>query len=285
MIKKRVAILGSGNIGMDLLYKVMRSPILTCTALAGRNSQSNGLQLARSLGITTYDRGIESLIENQNSFDIAFDATSAADHLIHWPIFQRLGKKVVDMTPSRIGEMIIPAINIDQASKHQNVNMVSCGGQASLPLAYAIAKTQKNIEYIEVVSSIASKSAGLATRANIDEYIHTTEDALRTFTKCPVAKAILILNPAQPPINMQTTVSAKLKEPDLTSLQPVINDIVDSIKKYVPGYDMIVPPVYEQDRIVVMVKVTGLGDYLPTYAGNLDIINCAAIITAEKFEL
>lgn len=282
MSKTRVAILGSGNIGMDLMYKVLRSPKLSCSFVVGRNESSAGLQLARSLGVPTSPGGIQFLEEAKGDYDLVFDATCAADHFAHWPVLQRLGKRVIDMTPSRIGDMVVPAINPEIARNSQNANMVSCGGQASVPLAYAIAKTQRNIEYIEVVSSIASKSAGPATRANIDEYVHTTEDALRTFSGCANTKAILILNPANPPINMQTTVSAKLAEPDLESLNREVSRIVESIKRYVPGYEMIVPPVCEQDRVVVMVRVTGLGDYLPSYAGNLDIINCAAIAAAEQ---
>jgi len=282
MRKLKVAILGSGNIGTDLLMKLQRSPNLEPTLFIGRNLLSPGMQKARDLGIPVSDASIEAISRDPHCCDLVFDATSAKDHLRHWPILERLGKRVIDLTPAKIGKMAIPAINLASSREETNLNMVSCGGQASVPLAYAMASTQKDIEYFEVVSAIASKSAGPATRCNLDEYIKTTELALQSFTGCPHTKSILILNPADPPIHMQTTVSAKVKSADLDKLRPVIENIVATIRKYVPGYEMIVPPVFEQNRIVVMVKVTGLGDYLPSYAGNLDIINCAAIAMAEE---
>lgn len=283
--KAKVAIVGSGNIGTDLLMKITRSSHLECTYFIGRDAESKGLQKARELGIRISDRGINAIVDEPEVCDIVFDATSARDHLVHWPILKKLGKRVIDMTPSRAGEMLVPAINLEQMANLGNVNMVSCGGQASIPLAYAIAQTQKDVEYIEVVSSISSRSAGAATRANIDEYVDTTEAGIMHFTGCPAAKTILILNPAEPPINMQATVSAKVAEPDLDRLRPAIDAIVGVIRRYVPGYEMIVPPVYEHNRIVIMVKVTGVGDYLPSYAGNLDIINCAAVAAGERLSV
>jgi acetaldehyde dehydrogenase (acetylating) len=280
--KLKVAILGSGNIGTDLLMKVLRSPVLECGLFIGRNAESANLHRARELGVPVSDRGIHAIVENPECCSIVFDATSAKDHQVHWPILRALGKRVVDMTPSRLGAMAVPAVNIDELTRSQNVSMVSCGGQASTPLAYAIAQTQQNIEYFEVVSSISSKSAGPATRANLDEYVDTTEAAVRQYTGCPHAKTILILNPANPPIHMQTTVSAKVASADLDRLRPAVEAIVATIRKYVPGYELVVPPVFEHNRIVVMVRVAGLGDFLPAYAGNLDIINCAAIAVAEN---
>jgi acetaldehyde dehydrogenase len=281
--KLKVAILGSGNIGADLLIKILRSPSLECTLFIGRNPASSGLARARALGVPVSADGIQAILRDPDCCEVVFDATSAAEHVKHWPLLRALGKRVIDMTPSRVGTMVVPAINSHEFHASDNINMVSCGGQASTPLAYAIAQTQPGIEYIEVVSSIASLSAGPATRANLDEYIETTETAIRHFTGCPESKVILILNPAQPPIHMQTTVSAKVATADLDRLRPVIDRMVASIQHYVPGYQMVVPPVFEHNRIVVMVRVTGLGDFLPAYAGNLDIINCAAIATAEQF--
>jgi acetaldehyde dehydrogenase len=263
--------------------KTLRSPLLRCGLFVGRNPQSAGLKKARSLGVPVSDLGIQAIVDNPDCCDLVFDATSARDHQLHDPVLRAMGKKIIDLTPSRLGSMAIPAINLDNLSAAQNVNMVSCGGQASVPLAFAIAQTQQDCEYFEVVSSIASKSAGPATRANLDEYIETTEIAVREFTGCAQTKAILILNPAEPSIHMQTTVSAKLARPDLDRLRPVVEKMVATIQRYVPGYELVVPPVYEHNRIVIMVRVTGLGDYLPPYAGNLDIINCAAIATAEHY--
>jgi acetaldehyde dehydrogenase len=167
-------------------------------------------------------------------------------------------------------------------TNERNINMITCGGQASIPIAYAIGKSQKNLQYIEVVSSIASRSAGPATRLNLDEYVDTTEQGIKFFSKVNQAKAILNLNPAEPCIDMQTTIFAKVDNPDMPALKKEVDMIVTRIQSYVPGYSLLVNPIYENGRIVVMVKAQGLGDYLPKYAGNLDIINCAAIAVAEK---
>jgi len=279
----RVAILGSGNIGTDLLVKVLRSPFLECAIFIGRNICSPGMIKAKNLGVKVSDRSIEAIIEDPDCCDLVFDATSALEHKHHWSVLEKFGKIVIDMTPSRVGRMIVPAVNPKMCLDYQNVNMISCGGQASIPLAHVISQFHSNIDYIEVVSSIASRSAGPATRINIDEYVETTEEGIQTYTGCKRAKVILILNPAEPCINMQTTISAKVDCSDVQKLNAAIRDMVGVIQRYVPGYQLIVPPVLESNRIVTMVKVVGLGDYLPTYAGNLDIINCAAIATAEEY--
>lgn len=281
--KLKVAILGSGNIGTDLLIKILRSPFLECTLFIGRNLASRGMSKAISLGVKVSDLSIDAIIKDPDCCDLVFDATSALSHKYHAPILDRLGKMVIDLTPSGIGKICVPAINLKEYLSYKNVNMITCGGQASIPLAYVIGQTIKNVEYIEVISAIASRSAGPATRINIDEYIETTEKAIRYFSGCEKTKTILILNPAQPCIDMQTTVFAKAKNPDMESLKPAIEEMVRKIQMYVPGYKLIVPPTVEGNRIVVMVKVKGLGDYLPSYAGNLDIINCAAIAIAKEY--
>jgi acetaldehyde dehydrogenase (acetylating) len=282
MKKLKVAILGSGNIGTDLLVKVMRSPYLECTAFIGRNLFSPGMSKAQSLGVKTSAESIDYIKNNPECCDIVFDATSAKNHFEHAPLLEKLGKFVIDLTPAKVGTMCIPVVNIDSVIQESNVNMITCGGQASTPIAHALAITQKNIEYIEVISSIASRSAGPATRLNLDEYIHTTEQALKKFSGAKTTKAILNLNPAQPCINMQTTIFAKVANPDMESLRTAVTDIAAKVRKYVPGYEIIVNPLIENDRITVMVRVKGLGDYLPAYAGNLDIINCAALAVAEE---
>jgi len=283
MTKLKVAILGSGLIGTDLLVKIMRSHYLECTLFIGRNLQSNGMTKAVSLGVNISDQSIDAIIKDPDFCDLVFDATSASGHLQHAPVFAKLGKIAIDLTPAQVGNMCIPAVNLTDCLKYNNVNMVTCGGQASIPLAYVIGQTQKDVEYIEVVSTISSRSAGPATRANLDEYIETTEKGLKKFSGAQKTKAILVLNPAQPAINMQTTVSAKVKNPDMEALKKPIEDMVSKIQKYVPGYKLAVYPTLENNRIMVMVRVQGLGDYLPSYAGNLDIINCAAIATAEEY--
>lgn len=281
--KQRVAILGTGNIGTDLLIKVMRSDALECVLFVGRNLRSDGMQKASQLGVKISDRGIDAIIQYADDIDIVFDATSAAAHMEHWPIFKKLGKIVIDMTPAKLGELCVPAINTAHIIENnaQNINMITCGGQASVPIANAIAAVENNIEYIEVVSSIASRSAGPATRANLDEYIETTEQALKKFSSAKQAKAILILNPARPPIDMQTTIYAKIANPNLPAIQASVEAMMDRITRYVPGYQLIVPPMLDGNKVMTTVKVLGNGDYLPRYAGNLDIINCAAIGIAE----
>jgi acetaldehyde dehydrogenase (acetylating) len=279
----RVAILGSGNIGTDLLVKAMRSTLLSCVAFVGRNYSSQGMARAHSLNVPCSDQSINYIRTHADEIDLVFDATSAKDHLIHAPILKELGIKAIDLTPAKVGPLCVPAVNMEESLVADNINMVTCGGQASIPIAYAIGKTQKDVQYIEVVSSIASKSAGPATRLNLDEYINTTETGIKLFSGTKKAKAILNLNPAVPCIDMQTTVFARVENPDVRSLELALFPIIKNIQSYVPGYRILVGPIVENDRIVVMVKVRGLGDYLPEYAGNLDIINCAAIAMAEEY--
>jgi len=281
--KVRVAILGSGNIGTDLLIKILRSPNLTCSLFIGRNIGSAGMRKANELGVKISDQGIKAIEDDPDCCDIVVDATSALAHLQHWPILKSLGKFVIDMTPSKIGEMCIPSINLDSISATPNFNMITCGGQASIPIVYAISQVQKEIEYVEVVSHIASRSAGPATRINLDEYIDTTEAAIKSFSGVKAAKAILTLNPAVPCVDMQTSILVQVPSPNLEIISQSIAAMVTKVQEYVPGYRLLVGPLIEDGRVVVTVKVNGLGDYLPAYAGNLDIINCAAIATAEHY--
>lgn len=281
--KLKVGIIGTGNIGTDLMIKVMRSEHMTCTIFAGRNFNSSGMKRANALGVPISDRGIDAIIDDPDICDLVFDATSAQAHIQHWAVLDGLGKTVIDMTPAKLGELCVPAINAEEclATGARNINMITCGGQASIPIARAIADVHSDIEYIEAASSIASRSAGPATRYNLDEYVETTESALQRFSGAKHTKAILILNPAHPPIDMQTTIYAKIADPDLPAIEAAVSTMVDRIKGYVPGYQLIVPPTIEGSHVVTTIKVLGLGDYLPQYAGNLDIINCAAIAMAE----
>ena len=281
--KYRVAILGSGNIGTDLLIKIQRSSNLECVAFIGRSRGSRGMSKALELGVILSDKSINYIVDNANKIDLVFDATSAKDHKIHAPILKDLGIKCIDLTPAKIGPMCIPSVNSNKCLEDVNINMISCGGQASIPMAVAISKVHNDIEYIEVVSSIASKSAGPATRLNLDEYIKTTEGGVKYFSGAKKTKAILILNPATPSVNMVTTILAKVKNPNIEALKKEVNILVKKVQSYVPGYELILGPLFENGRIVIMLKVRGLGDYLPEYAGNLDIINCAAIAMAEEY--
>ena len=283
MNKTRVAILGTGNIGTDLLLKILRSPVLECRLFSGRNFASPGMTKASMLNVPVSAKGLESILDLKNEISLVFDATSAEDHIKHAPMFEKAGIVAVDLTPAKVGKMCVPAVNLEECLNVPNVNMVTCGGQASIPLAYAISQANDQVHYIETVSSIASRSAGPATRINLDEYLSTTENGLASFAACQHTKAILNLNPAQPCVHMQTTVMAKITEPNLDRTQKKVSEMVALIKEYVPGYQLLIDPVVESGRLITMVRVDGLGDYLPKYAGNLDIINCAAIAFAEAY--
>jgi len=283
MKKLKVAILGSGNIGTDLMMKIQRSEYLECVYFIGRNLSSPGMVKAIAMGVKVSDESIRAIEKNPDAVDLVFDATSAKDAVLHWNILDKLGKIVVDMTPAKLGTLCVPSVNLQDSIKSKNVNMITCGGQASIPIAHVIGKTQRHVKYIEVVSSIASRSAGPATRLNLDEYVDTTEKGLSVFSGVAKTKAILNLNPADPCVNMQTTIFAQVEKPNMKLLTKEVKLMVETIQEYVPGYNLLNMPIYENGRIVIMIKVLGLGDYLPKYAGNLDIINCAAIAVAEEY--
>lgn len=283
-IKKiKVGIIGTGNIGSDLLVKVQRSELLECGIFAGQNPDSEGIKRAKAMGVKTSFKSIKAIVDNPSCCEIVFDATSAQGHLYNAPILKKLKKFVIDMTPSRVGKMCIPILNLDKSLKEVNINMVSCGGQATTPIAQAIMKVHPETKYIEIVSSISSKSAGIGTRDNIDEYTQTTSEGIKYFSKVPHAKAIVILNPADPPILMHNTIYAKIQKPKMELLTTEIKKVVKRIQEYVPGYKLVLDPVFADGRLTTMIEVVGLGDYLPVFAGNLDIINCAAIAVAEKY--
>lgn len=279
----KVAILGTGKIGIDLLFKIQRSESLSCVLVAGRSAASSGLEIAHQQGIPVSDEGIKAILSNIDGIDIVFDATSALAHVRHWAALEKTRVKVIDMTPSKLGKAIVPAVNLSDAGQARHANMISCGGQLSIPIVNAVSEAVEAMEYVEVVSSIASKSAGAATRINLDEYIHTTERGILSFSRARRSKVILILNPADPPVSMQTTISFQLENPPMKEIVHAVRARVEAVKRYVPGYDLIIEPKQiESNRVVVMIKIVGIGDYLPKYAGNLDIINCAAIAVAEK---
>lgn len=278
----RVGIIGTGNIGTDLLLKVQRSELLECELFAGRNDRSAGLRTARELGVETSDRSIDPFVEEPGRFDLVFDATSADDAKRHYALLEPLGIPVIDLTPAKLGKLCIPALNLADCVGEPNLCMVTCGGQAAVPLASCIVRTQPQVEYVEIVSTSASRSVGPATRINIDEYLATTEAAVHHFCGVPRAKSILLVNPSSPPIMMQNTVFAKADEVDLTTLTEAVEEMVERIQNYVPGYRLVVSPLHENGRIAMTVQVAGAGDYLPEYAGNLDIITCAAVAAAEE---
>ncbi|MGL5052194.1 MAG: acetaldehyde dehydrogenase (acetylating) [Cetobacterium sp.] len=283
MKKIKVGILGTGNIGTDLLMKIQRSEILECGIFAGRNPNSDGMRIAKELKVPlTYD-SIKYIQENPECCEIVFDATSAETHLYHAPILESLGKFVIDLTPAKIGKLCVPVINLEECLKSSNVNLITCGGQATTPIAHAISKVHPETSYIEAVANISSKSAGTGTRNNIDQYTQTTGEALSYFTGVKKTKAIIGLNPAEPPVIMRNTVYALIENPNIEKIFEEVHKIVKKIQKYVPGYRCILGPVFENGRVTTTVEVMGLGDYLPSYSGNLDIINCAAIKVAEEY--
>lgn len=284
MIQKvKVGIIGTGNIGSDLLYKISRSEVLECGIFTGRNKDSEGIARAKSLGVPTSFDSIKAIIDQPDICDIVFDTTTAAYHAEHAAILKKLGKFTIDLTPSRIGTMCVPAINLDKVLDADNVNLVTCGGQALIPLAKAVMEAHPETTYIEAVGSIASKSAGSGTRANVEEYIQTTTSALKLFSGVPQAKAILILNPAEPPILMHNTLYALIENPNPELLLEKINKAVSIIKEYVPGYRLAKEPIIEKGKVAIMVEVLGKGDFLPAFSGNLDIITCAAVRVAEEY--
>ena len=280
----RVAIIGSGNIGTDLLYKVRRSKHLKCTLMVGRRTDSPGLERANKMGIQTSPDGLEGLKANIANIDLVFDATSAAEHILIADTLQNKNVALINLTPAPLGSFYIPLVTNNPKMIHVNshLNMLTCGGQTSIPLLH-ILSSNLNLDSVEVVSTIASNSAGLATRKNLDEYIANTERAISEETGVQEVKVILVINPAIPEIVMHT--SMYVSGPDLVDnkAQDLINQRINEMNINNPNVKLIASPTFVNlNTIHFAVEVSGSGDYLPTYSGNLDIINVAAIQAAES---
>jgi len=280
-----VAIIGPGNIGSDLMFKVFRSKHLDMRLMAGI-VQSPGIERAQQLGIATTIGGIDDLLAKKDELgiQIVFDATGAVPHLKHAPLLRQAGLYAIDMTPAAVGPYVVPSVNPERLEGEMNVNMVTCGGQATIPIVHAIARVA-GAKYAEIVSAISSKSAGPGTRANIDEFTETTSKALEEVGGADRGKAIIILNPAEPPIMMSNTIYVQIKDTHegiLKEITDSVNEMVAQMQQYVPGYQLKVPPLLDGDKVTVCIQVQGAGDFLPVYSGNLDIINAAAIAAAEK---
>ncbi|MDR2073713.1 MAG: acetaldehyde dehydrogenase (acetylating) [Spirochaetaceae bacterium] len=279
MEKCKVGIIGPGNIGSDLMYKVMKSKRLQMHLMTGI-VESEGIKRAASLGFKTSIKGVEAVVEDPD-VKFVFDATSAKAHLANAPLLKKAGKISLDMTPAAVGPYVVPCVNLDKLTDETEFNMVTCGGQATVPIMYAINRAA-GVEYGEIVSCISSKSAGPGTRANIDEFTETTARALKSVGGADRSKAIIILNPAEPPLMMTNTVYALVKNPDEKKIVESVEDIIREVQGYVPGYRLRVPPVIDGNKVTVIIEVEGAGDFLPSYSGNLDIINQAAVAVAEK---
>lgn len=277
-----VAVLGSGNIGTDLIYKIRRNPNLDLRLVAGIDPKSEGLALARELGHATSTDGVNAVLE-ATDVEIVFDATSARTHRVHAPLLRQANKMAIDLTPAKMGPSVVPCVNLSNGTTETNVNLISCGAQATVPIVHAISRCVP-VKYAEIVATVSSRSAGPGTRQNIDEFTRTTAGGVMEVGGALSSKAIIVLNPADPPIIMRNTVYAVPDgEVDIDQIRESVMRAVQAVRKYVPGYEVTVSPFVNGDHIVVGVEVVGAGDYLPKYAGNLDIITAAAVAVAEHY--
>ena len=287
MKKIKCAMIGSGNIGTDLLYKLKRSPVLEPVWMVGIDAASEGLARAREMGLKVTDKGVDGLVPHikADNIQIAFDATSAYAHKENSDKLTALGVKVIDLTPAAIGPFCVPPVNLKEhlGKNEMNVNMVSCGGQATIPMVYAVSRVQA-VKYGEIVATVASKSVGPGTRKNIDEFTRTTASGVEKVGGARIGKAIIVINPAEPPMIMRDTIHCLTEDtPKQDEITQSVHDMIKEVQKYVPGYTLKNGPVFDGNRVTVFMEVAGLGDYLPKYAGNLDIMTASAARTAEMF--
>ncbi|MFZ2269094.1 MAG: acetaldehyde dehydrogenase (acetylating) [Azonexus sp.] len=285
--KIKCALIGPGNIGTDLLYKLKRSPFLDPVWMIGIDPESEGLKRAAEMGLKTCATGVDGFLPHvlADNVQIAFDATSAYVHAENSRKLNELGVLMIDLTPAAIGPYCVPPVNLKEhvGRREMNVNMVTCGGQATIPMVAAVSRVQP-VAYGEIVATVSSKSAGPGTRKNIDEFTRTTAGAVEKVGGAKKGKAIIIINPAEPPLVMRDTVHCLTETaPDQAAITESIHAMIKEVQKYVPGYRLVNGPVFDGNRVSVYMEVTGLGDFLPTYAGNLDIMTAAGARTAEMF--
>ena len=281
------AMIGSGNIGTDLMAKLQRSENLNPVWMVGIDENSDGLLKAKEAGLKVTHEGVDGLISHleEDNIQIAFDATSAYVHGENNRKLQEKGVLVIDLTPAAIGPFCVPPVNLKEhvGEQEMNVNMVTCGGQATIPMVAAVSQVQ-TVEYGEIVATVASKSAGPGTRKNIDEFTRTTASAIEQIGGAKKGKAIIILNPAEPPLIMRDTIHCLTEStPDQDAITESVHSMIKEVQKYVPGYKLKNGPIFDGNRVSIFLEVEGLGDYLPKYAGNLDIMTAAATRTAEMF--
>lgn len=283
MKKRKVGIIGSGNIGTDLMMKVEKAEFLEMSVMVGIDPESDGLARAHEHGYKVFDNGLDGFLAEPDDADIFFDATSARAHKYHAMELAKFKKKVIDLTPAALGPFVVPTVNLHEHLDKPNINMITCGGQATIPIVHAIHSVCQ-VEYAEIVATIASESAGPGTRANIDEFTYTTARGIEKIGGATKGKAIIILNPAEPPIMMRDTVQCiapgaqELQE----ELQAAIKKRTKEVQAYVPGYTLRTEPIFDGDQITVFLEVEGAADYLPSYAGNLDIMTASAVKVAEE---
>ncbi|WP_107310730.1 acetaldehyde dehydrogenase (acetylating) [Burkholderia metallica] len=285
--KIRCALIGPGNIGTDLLAKLMRSPVLEPVWMVGIDPDSDGLKRARELGLKTTADGVDGLLPHvqADGLQIAFDATSAYVHAENSRKLNALGVLMIDLTPAAIGPYCVPPVNLMDhiGSGEMNVNMVTCGGQATIPMVRAVSRVQP-VAYGEIVATVSSRSVGPGTRKNIDEFTRTTAAAVAQVGGAKEGKAIIVINPAEPPLIMRDTVHCLTEAaPDEARIVESVHAMIADVQRYVPGYRLVNGPVFDGNRVSIYLEVEGLGDYLPKYAGNLDIMTAAAARTAEMF--
>lgn len=285
--KIRAAIIGPGNIGTDLLMKAMRSDLVEPVWMVGVDPDSPGLARARDMGIKTTCDGVDGLVPHmrEDNIQICFDATSAYVHAENSRKVNEQGAVMIDLTPAAIGPFCIPPVNLHDAvaAKAMNVNMVTCGGQATIPMVAAVSRVQTVI-YGEIVATVSSKSVGPGTRKNIDEFTRTTAKGVELIGGAQKGKAIIVINPAEPPLIMRDTIHClTLDAPDEAAITQSVHDMVAEVQKYVPGYTLKNGPVFDGNKVSIYMEVAGLGDFLPRYAGNLDIMTAAGLRTAEMY--
>ncbi|AQA18438.1 acetaldehyde dehydrogenase (acetylating) [Halioglobus japonicus] len=285
--KIKAAIIGPGNIGTDLLMKAMRSDVIEPVWMVGVEPDSPGLARAREMGLKTTHEGVDGMVPHMQAdgVQICFDATSAYVHAENSRKVNEQGAVMIDLTPAAIGPFCVPPVNLAEAvaQKAMNVNMVTCGGQATIPLVAAVSRVQK-VAYGEIVATVSSKSAGPGTRKNIDEFTRTTSRGIEICGGADSGKAIIIINPAEPPLIMRDTIHCLTEDaPDEAAITQSVHDMIAEVQKYVPGYTLKNGPVFDGKRVSIYMEVEGLGDFLPKYAGNLDIMTAAGLRTAEMY--
>ena len=277
----RVAIIGSGNIGSDLMAKVLRSSSLELVGMAGIEEASEGLARARAAGVTTTHEGLGALLDRCGEVDLAFDATSARAHAAHAHMLAERGIRSIDLTPAALGPAVVPSVNLGAHADAPDVNLITCGAQATVPVVAALSAVG-TVRYAEIVSTVSARSAGPGTRANIDEFTQSTAASLKTVGGAARGKAIILLNPAEPPIMMRNTIYAELEGVDAAAAVAAVEGAVATVAEYVPGYHLTNPPLLDGELVTVLLEVEGAGDFLPRYAGNLDIMTAAAVRVAES---